>query len=244
MGRVRRRIEANARADALSTAEVRALPQIVDQLGADRALVRDRLHALLAGRGTAGGRIGAALALLPDEPSQAQFLFDRLVMPEATPDEVLVIREGLLRNGALEPFIEPTIAGLRPPSEPLDDAAMRTAGPAGPGTARLGSLAGIRRADRRQARASQSVRDRRLAGGLPADRRRARRPAAGDLRRTLGATSRGPWRSRCCWNSPRSRTGPTDPRPWPDCSPTRTRPSCGRSFAACPRARIGTGPSR
>ncbi len=128
MGRVRSRIEANARADALSTAEVRALPQIVDQLGADRALVRDRLHALLAGRGTAGGRIGAALALLPEDPSQAQSLFDRLLMPESAPDEVLVIRAGLLRSGALEPFIEPAIAGLRPAPEPLDDSAMRKLG--------------------------------------------------------------------------------------------------------------------
>ena len=128
MGRVRRRVEANARADALSTAEVRALPQIVDQLGADRALVRERLHALLAGRGAAGGRIGAALALLPEDPSLAQTLFDRLAMPESAPDEVLVIREGLLRSGALEPFVETAIAGLRPPPEPLDDSSLRKLG--------------------------------------------------------------------------------------------------------------------
>ena len=42
----------------------------------------------------------AALALLPDEPAQARFLFDRMVRPESTPEEVLVIREGLRRAGA------------------------------------------------------------------------------------------------------------------------------------------------
>src|SRR6185312_11766132 len=72
MRRARRQIEANARVDALATAEVRALPQIVDRLGVDRALVRHRLRGLLEGRGSIGGRIGAALALLPDDPSQAQ----------------------------------------------------------------------------------------------------------------------------------------------------------------------------
>jgi serine/threonine protein kinase/formylglycine-generating enzyme required for sulfatase activity len=128
MRRVRRQVDADARVDALSTAEVRALPQIVDHLGADRGLVRGRLRALLSGRATVSGRIGAALALLPDDPSQAESLFERLVTPEATPEEVLVIREGLLRHHALEPFVEPAIAGLRPPSEPLDDAALRRLG--------------------------------------------------------------------------------------------------------------------
>src|SRR5262249_43156694 len=128
MGRARRQIEAEARAGALPTAEGRALPRILDQLGADRTLVRDRLRALLAGRATVAGRFGAALALLPDDPSQARLLFDRAVMPEATPEEVLVIREGLLRYGALEPFVQPTIAGLRASPEPLDDADLRRLG--------------------------------------------------------------------------------------------------------------------
>src|SRR5262249_37939566 len=120
MGRVRRQVEANARVDALSTAEVRALPQIVEQLGADRALVRDRVGGVRWGGGSASGKIGAGLALLPGDPSRARPLFARAAAPDATPDEVLVIREGLARYGALEPFAEPIAKGLRPPSEPLD----------------------------------------------------------------------------------------------------------------------------
>ena len=116
MRRARRQIEANARVDSLSTAEIRSVPQIVDRLGTDRSLVRKRLQALVSDRATSASQIGAALALLPDDRSEAQILVDHLTRPEATPEELLVIREGLLRNKALEPFIEPLIAGL-PPSE-------------------------------------------------------------------------------------------------------------------------------
>ena len=125
MTRARRQIEANARVDSLLTAEVRSVPQIVEQLGADRSLVGDRLRSLVRDQATPAGRIGPALALLPDDRSQAQSLVDRLKKPEATPDEVLVIRDGLLRNNALEPFMEPLIAGLPPAGEPLNDAAIR-----------------------------------------------------------------------------------------------------------------------
>ena len=72
MRRARRQIEANARVDSLLTAEVRSVPQIVERLGADRSLVRERLHSLVRDRATSAGRIGAALALLPDDRSQAQ----------------------------------------------------------------------------------------------------------------------------------------------------------------------------
>jgi len=128
MRRARRQIEANARVDSLLTAEVRAVPQIVEQLGADRSLVRKRLHSLVRDRATTVGRIGAAISLLPDDRSQAQSLVDRLTKPEATPEELLVIRDGLLRNKALEPFIEPLIAGLPPARERLSDAAIRALG--------------------------------------------------------------------------------------------------------------------
>ncbi len=128
MRRARRQIEATARVDSLLTAEVRSVPQIVEQLGADRSLVRLRLHALLSNRATSAGRIGAALALLPDDRSQAQSLIDHLTEPEATPGELLVIRDGLLRNKALEPFIEPLIAGLPSDRERLGDAAVRALG--------------------------------------------------------------------------------------------------------------------
>jgi serine/threonine protein kinase/formylglycine-generating enzyme required for sulfatase activity len=128
MGRVRRQVEADARVEALSTAEIRALPQIVDQLGDDRTLVRDRLRALLADGRTVGGQVGAAMALLPDDPSQARLLFDRAVAADSTPEEVLVIRDVMMRHGALAPHVGPMIAALSPPSEPLDDAGLRRLG--------------------------------------------------------------------------------------------------------------------
>ena len=246
MGRVRRRIEADARVDALSTAEVRALPQIVDQLGADRALVRDRLHALLDGGGTVRrpARRGA-WRCCPTNPPQARFLFDRLVTARVH-----------ARGGPGDP---------RGPAAHRRAGAVRRAGDRGPPPAvgaarrrramrRLGLLAvarpgwepmaGIRRADRRQARAA-SIPPSSPPGGGSSSRSAAalEGPSAGDLRRAIEREPRA-WRSRCCWNSPRSRTGPTGPRPWPACWPTRTRTSSGRSSAACPRARIGPGPSR
>jgi serine/threonine protein kinase/formylglycine-generating enzyme required for sulfatase activity len=128
MTRARRQIEANARVDSLSTAEIRSVPQIVDRLGADRSLVRARLHSLAKDRTRSAGWIGAALALLPDDRSQAPGLVDRMMRPEATPDELLVIRDALLRNGSLEPLIERIIAGLPPASAAVSDAALRALG--------------------------------------------------------------------------------------------------------------------
>ncbi len=79
-------------------------------------------------QGSSAGRIGAALALLPDEQSQARNLVEHLSESEATPEELLVIRDGLQRNRVLEPFIEPLIASLPPPGARLSDAAVRTLG--------------------------------------------------------------------------------------------------------------------
>ncbi|MGC8638955.1 MAG: SUMF1/EgtB/PvdO family nonheme iron enzyme [Isosphaeraceae bacterium] len=126
----RRQIEANARVDALSTAEVRAVPRIVDMLGPDRSLVRDRLESLLGDHATAtaAGRLGAALALLADDSSRAQSLVARLVLSQTSPEEVLVIRQGLHRNNALQAFVKLLIAALPSPSRPLDDAALRRLG--------------------------------------------------------------------------------------------------------------------
>jgi serine/threonine protein kinase len=128
MRRARRQIEANARVDSLLTADVRSVPQIVERLGADRSLVRERLHSLVRGRATSAGRIGAALTLLADDRSQAQSLVGHLTKQESTPEELLVIRDGLLQHKALEPFIEPLIAGFPPAGERLSDAAFRGLG--------------------------------------------------------------------------------------------------------------------
>ncbi len=128
MRRARRQIEASARVDSLLTAEVRSVPHIVEQLGADRSLVRERLRSLVGDRATSAGKIGAALALLPEDRSQAQSLVDHLMKPDASPAELLVIRDGLLRNSALEPFIERLIASLPPAKERLSDATIRALG--------------------------------------------------------------------------------------------------------------------
>jgi serine/threonine protein kinase/formylglycine-generating enzyme required for sulfatase activity len=100
-----RRVEANGRVEALLTAQVRAVPAIIDQLGADRRLVRDRLARLASGEGTtSAGRISAALALLADDPAQADFLAEYLIRPESSPDEVLVIRDALVDHGCANGF--------------------------------------------------------------------------------------------------------------------------------------------
>jgi serine/threonine protein kinase/formylglycine-generating enzyme required for sulfatase activity len=126
--RARRQIEADARVDSLLTAEMRSVPQVVERLGGDRSLVRDRLYALVKGSVSSPGRIGAALALLLDDRSQASHLVDDATKPEATPEELLVIRDGLLRNQALDAFIDPLIAGLPPAHERLSAAAIRALG--------------------------------------------------------------------------------------------------------------------
>jgi formylglycine-generating enzyme required for sulfatase activity len=97
----RRQAEAEGRVAALAIAEVRALPALVDQLGADRGLVRGRLAAMARGDGSGADgrrRLPAALALLADDPAQADFLAGYLARPEATPDEVLVIRGALVER--------------------------------------------------------------------------------------------------------------------------------------------------
>ena len=129
MRRTRRQIEANARVDSLSTAEVRSVPQIVERLGADRSLVRERLHSLAerSGRHQPAGS-GQRWHCFLTIDRKRTVLVDHLTKPEATPEELLVIRDGLLRNKALEPFVEPLIAGLPPASERLSDAAIRALG--------------------------------------------------------------------------------------------------------------------
>jgi formylglycine-generating enzyme required for sulfatase activity len=114
--------------DSLLTAEVRSVPQVVERLGADRSLVRDRLYGLVKSSPSSSGRIGAALALLPYDRSQASHLVDDATKPEATPEELLVIRAGLLRNHALDAFVDPLTARLPAAHERLSEAAMRALG--------------------------------------------------------------------------------------------------------------------
>ncbi len=126
----RRLTGALARVEALETAQTLALPVIVRQLGPDIALVRDRLKRMAAGDGSdrdGRRRLPAALALLVEDPSQADFLTRFLLSPEPGPAEVLVIREALAEfgpEGSAEPFRKALAAD---PGE-LDDVQLRAAG--------------------------------------------------------------------------------------------------------------------
>jgi formylglycine-generating enzyme required for sulfatase activity/tRNA A-37 threonylcarbamoyl transferase component Bud32 len=123
--------DARRRVDALTVAEVRAIPSILEQLGADRRLVRDRLARLARGDGRGADdrrRLPAALALLPDDPGQADFLAGRMLKPEATPDEVLVIRDALIAQHLTEKVSDRLRRVLTAQPKDLDDAQLRAAG--------------------------------------------------------------------------------------------------------------------
>jgi formylglycine-generating enzyme required for sulfatase activity len=117
--------------DALAVAEVRAIPSIVELLGTDRRLVRDRLARLGRGDGAARdarGRLPGALALLPDDPAHADFLAARLLDPEATPDEVLVIRDALIAHHAADGASARFRREMPTKTADLTDAQLRAAG--------------------------------------------------------------------------------------------------------------------
>jgi formylglycine-generating enzyme required for sulfatase activity/tRNA A-37 threonylcarbamoyl transferase component Bud32 len=117
---------AEGRVDALCVAEVRAVPGIIQELGKDRALVRDRLTALADG--TAPGRVAAQLALLPDEPRRAEALAERMLDEEVPPDELVVVREALAKAGRLGEQSARFQAVLKDQAETLTDAQLRALG--------------------------------------------------------------------------------------------------------------------
>jgi formylglycine-generating enzyme required for sulfatase activity/tRNA A-37 threonylcarbamoyl transferase component Bud32 len=125
---------AERRVDALATAETRALPAVLRELGGDRRLVRGWLSWMARGDGSgtwADGRrrLPAALALLPDDPAQADFLAGHLLDPRATPEEVLVIRDALAdRRGPSDPVWGRFRAALGRGADDLTDAQLRAAG--------------------------------------------------------------------------------------------------------------------
>jgi formylglycine-generating enzyme required for sulfatase activity len=119
---------ARGRVDALATAETRALPLIVEELGGDRQLVRGRLEAAARSAKDDRLRLPAALALLPDDPSQADFLVTRIMSPDATPDEVLIIRDALAANGLADKAVTPALRAMDPNVTLLTDAQLRAAG--------------------------------------------------------------------------------------------------------------------
>ena len=98
---VERRAQADGLIVALSAAEVREVGGIVRQLRPLRSLVRHRLESM-ARPGSlkqANTRRNAALALLAEDRSQAEYLVERIVSADVHPHEVSVIRQALSENG-------------------------------------------------------------------------------------------------------------------------------------------------
>jgi hypothetical protein len=117
--------QANGRVDALATAEIREVPGIIEQLQPDRHLVLDCLRTLAQTDPTdpAGQRrrLHAALALLPDDPTQAKILAERLRQADARPDELTVIRRALQDHGQAAPLTPRLWDLLRPTETELSD---------------------------------------------------------------------------------------------------------------------------
>jgi formylglycine-generating enzyme required for sulfatase activity/tRNA A-37 threonylcarbamoyl transferase component Bud32 len=127
----RRLTAAIGRVESLARAEVRALPEILRELGEDRGLVRDQLGQMARGDGSGADgrrRLPGALALLPEDPTQADFLAERLLSPEAMPDEVLVIREALIAHPPTDGAVPRFRRALPAKAADLDDAQLRAAG--------------------------------------------------------------------------------------------------------------------
>ena len=115
------------RVDALTTAEVRAIPLILDQIAPDRRLVNDRLKAIVSGSDDRR-RMPASLALLPDDPGQTAFLSAFAVERETNPEEVLVIRESLATHAGRSAAAGLFRAELAGELRELTDGQLRAAG--------------------------------------------------------------------------------------------------------------------
>jgi formylglycine-generating enzyme required for sulfatase activity len=109
-----RKAERSAHADglivALKAADVGEVKGIARQLPAVRPLVFDRLKSMAeAGpKGTAISRRNAALALLPDDPSQADYLIERVLREDAHPREITVVGRSLVDHGKAS-ILEPRL---------------------------------------------------------------------------------------------------------------------------------------
>jgi formylglycine-generating enzyme required for sulfatase activity len=130
-----RLVAARGRVEALESAEIRSVPELLLDLGPDRALVRNELRALAdPEQADPGHRLRGNLALLPDEPARAEFLVRFVTDPRATPEDVLVIRQALLDRDLAGPAADRIIQALPGPDAPIDNAALRA----------FGTLAGLK----------------------------------------------------------------------------------------------------
>jgi hypothetical protein len=97
----KRKAQADGLIVALKAAEVGEVDGLIERLAPVRPLVRDRLRSMAhPGSAEAGNaRRNAALALLTDEPAQADFLVDRILGNDVHPHEISVIRRALRIHG-------------------------------------------------------------------------------------------------------------------------------------------------
>ena len=100
--RQKRLVTARNLADALSTADTRAIENLIARLEPDRHLVRDRLYRLAKTHAGKREGVAAALALLPEDPAQTDVLTNWILDPSATPEEIVLIREALKEHGSVE----------------------------------------------------------------------------------------------------------------------------------------------
>jgi serine/threonine protein kinase/formylglycine-generating enzyme required for sulfatase activity len=81
----------------LSSAEIGDVPKIVKELSSYRHYADPLLEQLAKeSQPDSKGRLHAGLALLPEDPDQREYLYERML--EATPDELQVIRDALLTH--------------------------------------------------------------------------------------------------------------------------------------------------
>jgi formylglycine-generating enzyme required for sulfatase activity len=92
-------VERTARADkllaALQTAEVTQVTAIVEELLPLRSIVLERLRSITRAAAPGRSRRNAALALVSDDPSQAEYLLGRIVQEDVDPREISVVRQFL-----------------------------------------------------------------------------------------------------------------------------------------------------
>ena len=110
------RMEARALRDRLLVSETEQVPKIVDAMAPyrrwlDPLLIQSREDA--AATNDLSGSLRVSLALLPTDPEQGAYLYERLL--HAEPNELLVIRAAL--DGRQEPWIEKLWGVVEKPAE-------------------------------------------------------------------------------------------------------------------------------
>jgi serine/threonine protein kinase/formylglycine-generating enzyme required for sulfatase activity len=120
------------RVDALASAEIRAVPQIVKQLAPDRELVNDRLAKIARGEGGPGtnrrARLAAGLALLEQDPAQEAILAAAAVAPDTPPDQLLVIATAISGRPGAQALAARLAGELTQNDQDFSDRQLRSAG--------------------------------------------------------------------------------------------------------------------